>query len=125
MRRTITLQNSDQALSDADMVVLTDSIPAPFVALEVDNTDCTLNGNDLECTWEHIPADSGPIEINVKVSVPADADPDTLTNTAFLSSDEQKVDDSVDVEIIEESSITEANSRALMVCSTVSYRHSV
>lgn len=100
-----TLRNGVNALSDADNLELTDTIPSPLVAESVDDPNCQLDGNDLTCKWDNLAADSEDIVIKVKVSVPADIASTVINNTVLLESDEDEATDNVDVTITEQSGL--------------------
>lgn len=109
---TYTLRLSNLGPSDADNVILTDSIPAMFEILSVDSTDCSLVGNDLTCDVGTLLPDGIAFEVNILVKVDPAATEGEVKNTAYGYSDEDKTDDELVVGIYEDINIYTAKTHS-------------
>ncbi len=81
---TITVTNAGP--DAARSVVVTDTVPAPFVVTGVStgSGSCIATGNLVTCALDPLPA-GATWAITVQVAVPADATPGTFTNTATVA----------------------------------------
>jgi len=90
--------------SDAAGVTIVDTIPAPFVfdaAGSASNCSLTTPPNVVTCVVGTVPAD-GNAGVLISATVPSSARPQTVTNTATVTSDE----DSVGATATEDTTIT-------------------
>ncbi|MBM7775601.1 putative repeat protein (TIGR01451 family) [Actinokineospora baliensis] len=92
---TFVIEVSNGGPSDAQSVVMTDTVPATISQLTVQTPSgsCTISGQDLNCALGTVPAGAAPVAITLR-GVLADGAGDSVTNTATVSSPTPEVDGS-------------------------------
>lgn len=93
---TITVTNQGPGTSTG--YVVTDSIPDEFTGLSTSTPGCTLNGNDLTCLGDTLPAGESDV---ITVTGTAPATSALLPNAARVSGNEADPDPSDDVDLAE------------------------
>ncbi len=103
--RTFSLTATNTGSSDAENIVITDTVAGPLVVTGIDpdaSLDCSASlGNSIDCSTAVLaPGDS--VTVTVSYDVDPSADPATVSNTATLASDEATTTGSDSIDVIED-----------------------
>lgn len=96
---------TNEGFSQADKLGITDTIPAQLEAISVDDPNCSINGNNLLCKYDHL--DSGETKV-VKVTVLAlpSLEAQVIENIAYAATEETKGYDEEETTIYEDPTLT-------------------